>query len=173
MTGGDSRPAATGFETFFMSYDPRVRRYLFARGARSEVLEAAADATMEEALRCWDRLRHHPNPQAWLFKVAAQRHAKSYKECLRREELTEPAVFDRLLDDKTGISCDERLDLLRRLRELPEQQRDALVMFSLLDMRYEQIAEVMGVQISTARAHAARARARLTQMYAKEEGGCT
>ncbi|WP_406485733.1 RNA polymerase sigma factor [Streptomyces phaeochromogenes] len=173
MSGSEFRPAAPGFEAFFMSYDPRVRRYLFARGARNEVLKEAADAAMEEALRYWDRLRHHPNPQAWLFKVAAQRHAKSYKEHLRQEKLTDPGDFDRLVDHDTGISCEDRLDLLRRLRELPEQQREALVMFWLLDMPYEQIAEVMGVQASTARAHAARARARLAQMYADEEGGCT
>lgn len=63
MSGSEFRPAAPGFEAFFMSYDPRVRRYLLARGARNEVLKEAADATMEEALRYWDRLRHHPNPQ--------------------------------------------------------------------------------------------------------------
>jgi len=172
MTGGEPRPATDGFETFFMTYEPKLRRYLFARGARSEVLEAAADATMEEALRCWERLQHHPNQLAWLFRVAAQRHATSYKKHLRQQELTEPGMFDRLRGDDNGLSCEERLDLLDKLRELPEQQRDALVMFWLLDMPYEQIAAVMGVRVSTARAHAARARARLSQMFADEEGGC-
>ncbi|MFE5036907.1 RNA polymerase sigma factor [Streptomyces sp. NPDC056683] len=173
MTGSEHLPTAAGFESFFMNYEPRLRRYLFARGARNDVLEAAAEATMEEALRCWNRLKNHPNPQAWLFKVAAQRHANSYKEHLRRTELTDPGAFDRLLDTDTGISCDERLDLLRKLRRLPEQQREALVLFWLLDMPYEQVAEAMGVQASTARAHVTRARSRLAQMYADEEGGCT
>ncbi|MEU9348391.1 RNA polymerase sigma factor [Streptomyces sp. NPDC048278] len=171
MTSGTPHPADE-FESFFMRYEPRVRRYLFARGARSDVLEAAADATMEEALRYWERLQSHPNPQAWLFTVAAQRHAKSYKEHLRRKELTDPGAFDQLIDTGTGISCDERLDLLRKLRQLPEQQREALVLFWLLDMPYEQVADVMGIQTGTARAHVARARSRLAQMYADEEGGC-
>lgn len=172
MTGGESQLAATGFEDFFKHFEPRVRRYLFARGARDDVLEEAAQATMEEAFRYWDRLKVHPKPLAWLFKVAAQRHTKNYHEHSQQGELTDPRDLDWPQDDP-GISCDERLDLLCKLRELPVQQREALVLSSLLDMSYEQVADVMGIQISTARAHAARARSRLAQMYAEEEGGCT
>ncbi|MFI6661501.1 RNA polymerase sigma factor [Streptomyces sp. NPDC050523] len=172
MTGAHPHPPGTGYETFFMRYDPRVRRYLFARGARHEVLEDAAQATMLEALRSWGRLQHHPKPQAWLFTVAAQRHAKIYAEHWRLGEPTDPADFDSLLYDAPAISCDERLDLLRSLRELPKQQREALVLRCLFDLPYDQIADVMGIRPSSARGHVSRALSHLAQMYAEEEGGC-
>ncbi|WP_159104053.1 RNA polymerase sigma factor [Streptomyces sp. CdTB01] len=167
------RPPVIGYEAFFTHYEPCVRRYLFARGARNEVLEDAAQATMEEALRSWERLQHHPKPQAWLFTVAAQRHAKFYAEHWRLGEPTDPADFDWLWHDDPAISCDERLDLLRRLRELPSQQREALVLRCLFDLPYEQVADVMGIRPSSARGHVSRALTRLAQLYAEEEGGCT
>ncbi|MGW3312075.1 RNA polymerase sigma factor [Streptomyces sp. NPDC001073] len=173
MTGAQPRPQATGFEAFFLCYEPRVRRYLFARGARNDVLEEAAQTTMEEALRAWAYLQNHPKPQAWLFTVAAQRHAKIYKEHLRLGEPTDPTDFDRLPRDDATVSCDDRLDLLRRLRDLPEQQREALVLRCLLDLPYEEVADVMGIQPGSARGHVSRALSRLAQMYAEEEGGCT
>jgi RNA polymerase sigma factor (sigma-70 family) len=174
VTGAQPRPPATGFEAFFLCYEPRVRRYLFARGARNDVLEEAAQTTMEEALRSWAGLQDHPKPQAWLFTVAAQRHAKIYKEHLRLGELTDPTHFDRLpRGDDATVSCDDRLDLLRRLRDLSEQQREALVLRCLLDLPYEHVADVMGIRPSSARSQVSRALSRLAQMYAEEEGGCT
>lgn len=155
-----------------MRYEPQVRRYLYARGARDDLLEEAAQMTMEEALRSWNSLETHPAPHAWLFRVAAQRHAKTYKEHLRLGELTDPADFDRIQRDEVTFGCDDRLDLLVKLRELPEQQREALVLHWLLGLPYEQVATVMGVRPSSARAHASRALARLGRMYAQEEGGC-
>ncbi|MET7574940.1 RNA polymerase sigma factor [Streptomyces sp. NPDC005492] len=158
-----------------MDHEPRVRRYLFARGARDGVLEDAAQSTMEEALRSWKRLKHHPKPQAWLFTVAAQRHAKIHMEHLRLGEPTDPADLDRLLQDDATLSCDARLDLLRSLRVLPPQQREALVLRCLFDLPYEHVADVMGVRPSSARSHVSRALSRLAQIYAQEEeeGGCT
>ena len=173
MTGAQSRPSATGFEAFFMHHEPCVRRYLFTRGARNDVLEEAAQTTMEEALRSWDRLKDHPKPQAWLFTVAAQRHAKIYMEHWRLGEPTDPADFDQHLYDDATISCEERLDLLRSLRKLPKQQRQALVLRCLFDLPYEQVADVMGIQPSSARGHVSRALSHLAQIYEKEEGGCT
>ncbi|MEU6309668.1 RNA polymerase sigma factor [Streptomyces sp. NPDC047014] len=171
MTGERARPPAPGFEPFFLRYEPLVRRYLFTRGARHDVLDEAAQATMEEALRSWARLSAHPNPQAWLFKVAGQRYDTVRKEHLRLGERTDPADFDRLPPDDAGLSCDDRLDLVRRIDELPEQQREAVMLRCLFDLPYDQVAHVMGVRASSARAHVSRALSRLSQMYAEEEGG--
>ncbi|MFE5865386.1 RNA polymerase sigma factor [Streptomyces virginiae] len=173
MTGARPHPPAPGFEEFFLRYEPVVRRYLFARSARHDVLDEAAQATMEAALRSWTRLATHPNPQAWLFKVAAQRHATAYKEHLRLGERTDPADFDRLPPDAAGITCDDRLEMMDKISELPEQQREALILRWLFDLPYDQVAHVMGVRASSARAHVSRALSRLTQMYTEEEGGCT
>lgn len=54
------RPPPEGFETFFMHYEPRLRRYLYTLGARDSLLEDAAQMTLEEAFRSWPSLQDHP-----------------------------------------------------------------------------------------------------------------
>jgi DNA-directed RNA polymerase specialized sigma24 family protein len=72
---GEQQPPATcGFEVFFRRYDPSLRRYLYARGARGDVLEDAAQEVMLQALQYWKCLQDHPRPPVWLFTVARQRH---------------------------------------------------------------------------------------------------
>ncbi|MET7354154.1 RNA polymerase sigma factor [Streptomyces mirabilis] len=93
------RPPPEGFETFFMRYEPRLRRYLYTLGARDSLLEDAAQMTLEEAFRSWPSLQDHPPQDAWLFKVARQRYAKAYKEHLKLGDLTDPVLFDRLHQD--------------------------------------------------------------------------
>ncbi|MFD8003003.1 RNA polymerase sigma factor [Streptomyces mirabilis] len=67
---GEQQPPATcGFEAFFRRYDSSLRRYLYARGARGDVLEDAAQEAMLQALQYWKCLQDHPRPAAWLFTV--------------------------------------------------------------------------------------------------------
>ncbi|MFF1604985.1 RNA polymerase sigma factor [Streptomyces mirabilis] len=169
------RPPPEGFETFFMHYEPRLRRYLYTLGARDSLLEDAAQMTLEEAFRSWPSLQDHPRQDAWLFKVARQRYAKAYKEHLKLGDLTDPVLFDRLHQDDATAGCDRRLDLLAMLRRLPEQQCEAVVLRRFFDLSYDAIAEAMGVRPSSARSLVSRALARLAQMQDedKEEGGCT
>lgn len=171
-----TRPPPKGWNAFFIYHEPRLRRYLYALGARDSLLDDAAQMTLLEAFRSWDRLRNHPKQDAWLFTVARQRYAKVYKEHLRHGDLTDPVLFERICQDDTTARSDRRLDLLAALRRLSEQQREALVLRHFFDLPYAQIAEAIGVQPSSARALVSRALARLTELQQaeeNEEGGCT
>jgi RNA polymerase sigma-70 factor (ECF subfamily) len=133
--------------------------------------------TLMEAFSSWERLQVHPKQEAWLFTVARQRYAKVYKDHLRHGDLTDPALLEDVCQDDTTARSDRRLDLLATLRRhLSEQQREALILRHLLDLPYAEIAEVIGVRPSSARALVSRALARLSDLQAKEnneEGGCT
>ncbi|MFE2133295.1 RNA polymerase sigma factor [Streptomyces sp. NPDC059466] len=171
------KPPPEGFETFFMRYEPRLRRYLYTLGARNSLLEDAAQMTLEEAFRSWPSLQDHPRQDAWLFKVARQRYAKVCREHLMLGDLTDPVLFDRLHQDDATADCDRRLDVLEQLRRLPGQQREAVRLRWLMDLPYDAIAEAMGVRPSSARSLVSRALAQLAQIQDedkdKEEGGCT
>ncbi|MEU7340208.1 RNA polymerase sigma factor [Streptomyces sp. NPDC007074] len=171
------RPPPEGFETFFMHYEPRLRRYLYALGARDNLLEDAAQMTLVEAFRSWSSLQDHPRQDAWLFKVARQRYGKLCKERLMLGDLTDPVLFDRMHQDDATTDSDRLLDLLDQLRRLPEQQRQAVTLRWLMDLPYDAIAETMRVRPSSARSLVSRALAQLARMQDedkdKEEGGRT
>ncbi len=65
-----------------------------------------------------------------------------------------------LTDDEVG-DIDDRIDLWRAIRTLPNRERHAILLHYRADMPVDHIAIVMGCAPSTARAHLARGRQKL------------
>jgi RNA polymerase sigma-70 factor (ECF subfamily) len=90
-----------------------------------------------------ERARHRVVAESGLDVAEPRSRAPSPPECLER---------------------DERLTRLRCLiHELPERQREALVLYAFERMRYREIAEVLDVPINTVKTLIHRARAALAQ----------
>ena len=90
-----------------------------------------------------ERVRHRVVAESGLDVAEPRSRAPSPVECLER---------------------DERLARLRRLiHELPERQREALVLYAFERMSYREIAEVLGVPINTVKTLIHRARAALAE----------
>ncbi len=128
----------------------------------------AHDVTQEAFTRAWQRwstVRGYGNPVAWVRTVAwrlaisrwrrvktAMRHLAS-----QREE-HEPAV--------DGL----RVDLVRALRTLPDNQRKAVVQHYLGGMSVAEIAGDSGVAEGTVKSWLSRARTALAQELTEREG---
>src|SRR5438094_4825400 len=64
----------------------------------------------------------------------------------------------------TDPGPDMALDLHRCLMRLPQDQRAALLLVSLEDMSYEEVAKITGVPVGTVMSRLSRARARLREL---------
>ena len=71
-------------------------------------------------------------------------------------------VNDELIATDTGL--DMALELHRCLMRLPQDQRAALLLVSLEDMSYEEVASITGVRVGTVMSRLSRARARLRDL---------
>ncbi|MFC5522677.1 sigma factor-like helix-turn-helix DNA-binding protein [Polaromonas jejuensis] len=71
-------------------------------------------------------------------------------------------VTDELVATATGL--DMALDLHRCLMRLPQDQRAVLLLVSLEDMSYEEVARITGVPVGTVMLRLSRARARLRDL---------
>ncbi len=67
-----------------------------------------------------------------------------------------------------GGTPEQTLDLQRCLLRLPAEQREVLLLVTLQDLRYEDVARITGVPIGTVMSRLSRARARLRELM---EGG--
>lgn len=63
-------------------------------------------------------------------------------------------------------SADERLDVEKALKALPEEQRTAAVLRDLNGLSYQEIAEITGVPVGTVKSRIARARMALAGLLA-------
>jgi len=143
---------------------PRLRRY-----ARALVGErTSADDLVQDTLeRAWTKLhlyRRGTDLRAWLFTVMHNVH-------VNRIRATRPV--DPLEDDMPELAQPQRQpdallvrDLDRAIARLPADQRSVLLLVTLEEMSYEQVARTLGIPIGTVMSRLSRAREKLRAIMA-------
>jgi RNA polymerase sigma factor (sigma-70 family) len=136
------------FTEFFSASEPMLRHALVANCGPETGREAAADA-LEYAWAHWDRVGAMDHPVAYLYRVGRSA-ARKYR---RRPVTTDPP-------DRSSVPWIEP-ELEPALRHLSERQRVAVVLRYSFGCTYDEVAQVMGVSITTVQKHIERALAKL------------
>ena len=141
---------------------PRLRRY-----ARALVGDrAAADDLVQDTLeRAWAKLhlyRRGTDLRAWLFTVMHNVHVNKVRATRATETLEDemPELAQRAAQ---GDALMVR-DLDRAIARLPDEQRSVLLLVTLEDMSYDEVARTLGIPIGTVMSRLSRAREKLRAM---------
>jgi RNA polymerase sigma factor (sigma-70 family) len=167
-----------GHDEAFRTIHDRYRQRLFAYtrqmlpGARAD----AEDALQDVFVRAYSGLRANDREltlRAWLYRVA---HNRCVDE-LRRPIPPAPEVLGILRSPtRDPVVEAEQRDSLRQLvrdvRELPEQQRSALLMRELGGMPYTDIAGALGTSVAAVKSLLVRARVGLAQAAEARDTAC-
>ena len=141
---------------------PRLRRY-----ARALVGErAGADDLVQDTLeRAWSKLhlyRRGTDLRAWLFTVMHNVHVNKLRAARPTDPLDEamPELAQR------AAQADALLvrDLDRAIARLPADQRAVLLLVTLEEMSYEEVARTLGIPIGTVMSRLSRARDKLRML---------
>jgi RNA polymerase sigma-70 factor (ECF subfamily) len=141
---------------------PRLRRY-----ARALVGErSSADDLVQDTLeRAWAKLhlyRRGTDLRAWLFTVMHNVHVNRVRATRAIDPLDEemPELAQR------GTQPDALLvrDLDRAIARLAADQRAVLLLVTLEEMSYEEVARTLGIPIGTVMSRLSRAREKLRAM---------
>lgn len=140
---------------------PRLRRY--ARAMLGD--RAAADDLVQDTLeRAWGRIaqwRPGSDLRAWLFGIMHNLRIDQLRRnglptaSLDEEEVAEVSVRP------TQSDLLEVMDLETALRQLPDEQREVLLLVALEEMSYADIAASLGIPIGTVMSRLSRGRERL------------
>jgi len=141
---------------------PRLRRY-----ARALVGDrASADDLVQDTLeRAWAKLhlyRRGTDLRAWLFTVMHNVHVNK----VRATHVTD-TLEDELPELAQRASQGDALlvrDLDRAIARLPSEQRAVLLLVTLEEMSYEEVARALGIPIGTVMSRLSRAREKLRMM---------
>ncbi|NUS00057.1 MAG: sigma-70 family RNA polymerase sigma factor [Kribbellaceae bacterium] len=145
-------------------YDGCYRRLVGQLFAVCGSLGEAEDAVQEAFVRAVEKPRRFAqldNPEAWLRTVALNAVRRRYRRAARfhgllsRVEIPETTV--------PGLSAD-RIALVEALRQLPYEQREAIVLHHIVDLPVGEIAVQLGVPEGTVKARLSRGRARLAPL---------
>jgi RNA polymerase sigma factor (sigma-70 family) len=166
--GGDER----AFAAIFRRYHQSLYRFCLAIVGNPEDAQEALQNTMIKVLRALPGEERSIELKPWLYRIA---HNESIDLLRRRKESRELDVEQ--VAPGYGLAEDaearERLRaLIADLKELPERQRQVLVMRELSGLGYGEIATALGTSGEVARQTLYEARQSLRQMEEGREMSC-
>jgi RNA polymerase sigma-70 factor (ECF subfamily) len=161
----DADVEALVFEDFFRDEYPRLVPMLHALTGDRHRAEDLAQEALLRAQRDWRRIAAYDRPGAWVRRVAlnaasnAGRRRARERRALGRVGATETTAELLPAGDES---------LWRAVRELPEQQRWAVVLHYVEDRPVADVATVLECAEGTVKTHLSRARATLARRLGEE-----
>ncbi len=154
-------PVSSEFRSQLIAAIPGLRAFGMSLTARPD---RADDLVQETLMKAWN---HHEsyqpgtNLRAWLFTI------------LRNEFYTHIRKRRREVEDADGVHAGavavsggqeghlEMVELQLALAQLPDDQREAVVLVGASGFSYQEVAEICGVAVGTVKSRVSRARERL------------
>ena len=144
---------------------PRLRRY--ARALTRDV--AAADDLVQDCLaRALAKLhlwQEGTDLRAWLFTILHNQYVNQVRRAVREGMAVGLSETEPMLTQapNQGKRLELR-DLERALAEVPAEQRAVVLLVGLEGMRYEDVAEMLGIPVGTVRSRLSRGRDALRRL---------
>jgi RNA polymerase sigma-70 factor (ECF subfamily) len=144
---------------------PRLRRFAQSLTRHPASADDLVQASLEKALGAWASKQPDGDLRAWLFAILyrqfldTQRSASRYRRLLTlfgggQDEHHAPSA-ERTVVAQTTLAAFERL---------PHEQRAILLWVTVEGLRYQEIADILGVPIGTVMSRLSRARQALRQL---------
>src|SRR5580704_12620426 len=177
-------PSGAGFEVAFNSEDeahafdqefnfarlleaqiPRLRRY--ARGLTRNASRAddLVQSCLTRAIAKQHLWQYGTDLRAWLFTILHHQHVNDVRRSIR--EGVNVAVEEMapvLTVQSNAIAALQLRDLERAIGQLPQEQRQVILLVGLEGMRYEEVAAILGVPVGTVRSRLSRGRDQLRRL---------
>lgn len=158
----DDAERSARFSVFMARHQERLQRFAFLLTGDSATAEDLTQSAFLLVLRRWDRMSDPQNAEAYLRKVVVNHQRSRWRlKSARREILVAEAPQGEASDFTNTIEA--RLQLQSALLELPQRQRQAVVLRYYEDLSEAVTAQIMGCSVGTVKSQASRGLARLRQ----------
>jgi RNA polymerase sigma-70 factor, ECF subfamily len=144
---------------------PRLRRY--ARALTRDVTRA--DDLVQNCLARAIAKQHLWQPgtdlRAWLFTILHNQHVNDVRRSVHEgvhvavEELAPVLVVH-----PNALATLQLRDLEAAIAKLPQEQRQVILLVGLEGMRYEEVAQILGIPVGTVRSRLSRGREQLRRL---------
>ena len=140
--------------------------------------EAAEDCGQEAMIRIWRNLANYRGEcalESWVYRIAAnccmdwlrkKKRDKSVSMEPLQEQGFDPADTSPGTEEQV-VAKDERQRLREAIAQLPDDQREALILTQLEKIPYEEAAQSLGVSEGTVKSRVNRAKARLKEILSE------
>ena len=133
------------FALFYRNHSGSVFRTLLAGTLNRAATEDATAEAFARAFAHWDTVAVHPNPRAWVLRVARNCYRSSWRQWERRWSADQPAA------PPPAPEAWSDPDLVAAIRALPQCQCEVIVLVALGELTPTQAARVLGKPAPTVR----------------------
>jgi len=128
--------------------------------------ERADDLVQETLYKAWNHLdsfKEGTNLKAWLFTILRNTFFSERRKRKREVEDADGSLAARLSSRPEQHGHMDMKDFQEALSELPDDQREALILVGAAGFSYEEAAEISGCAVGTIKSRVNRARNRLVE----------
>jgi RNA polymerase sigma-70 factor (ECF subfamily) len=145
---------------------PRLRAFAVSLCGNVDRANDLVQDALVRALANIDSFRPGTNLNAWLFTILRNHFRSEYRKRRREVEDADGGYADTLKSQPDQIGRIEFGELKRALSQLPDDQREALLLVGASGFSYEEAAEICGCAVGTIKSRINRGRSRLAQLMA-------
>jgi RNA polymerase sigma-70 factor, ECF subfamily len=163
MTADRATPTST-FRSSLIAEMPRLRAFSVSLCGSFHL---ADDLVQDVLLKAWsnaDSFTEGTNMRAWLFTIARNAFYSHHRKRGREVQDVDGIYSGSLAVAPTQDGIVDLADFRSALAQLPDEQREALILVGASGLSYEETADICRVAVGTIKSRVNRARARLGQL---------
>ena len=150
-----------GFKADLLAAIPSLRAFAVSL---SQNADKADDLVQETLVKAWDKhasFQPGTNLKAWLFTILRNEFYSQMRKRGREVQDTDGAMTARLAVHPSQQGKLDLQDFRAALEQLPEDQREAIILIGASGFSYEEAALICGCAVGTIKSRVSRARTRL------------
>ena len=144
---------------------PRLRRYARALTRNAVRADDLVQETLVRALHKEHLWQRGTDLRAWLFTIMHNQNVNEIRRAIRDDATVDLENCSAILTARTDPTASRQLrELDHALAQLPEEQRQVILLVGLEGMSYEDAAAILDVPIGTIRSRLSRGRESLRKL---------
>ncbi len=157
------------FEWLLEQEIPHLRRYALSLTSDPSEADDLVQDCLERALQKWRRWQAQGRLRSWLFRMLFRVHLNRRRG--QKHERAHQSLDDLTVEPAQAAQQQSRaecFDIIRAMEQLPEDQKQAIVLVALEDMNYGEAAWVLRIPVGTLRSRISRGRSVLRAMCGEQ-----
>ncbi|PZO79335.1 MAG: RNA polymerase subunit sigma [Mesorhizobium amorphae] len=150
-----------GFKQDLLGAIPSLRAFAVSL---SQNADKADDLVQETLVKAWDKhesFQPGTNLKAWLFTILRNEFYSQMRKRGREVQDTDGVMTGRLAVHPSQHGMLDLKDFRHALEQLPEDQREAIILIGASGFSYEEAADICNCAVGTIKSRVSRARTRL------------
>lgn len=146
---------------------PRLRRFARALTGQTADADDVVQIALERALKRLDQFQAGTRLDAWLFSIVRNAWIDETRARARRGKVFAPAELGERVGSDGEADVHAKLeadDVWSAMRQLPDEQREAIALVCVEGLAYREASNALGVPIGTLTSRLARGREALARM---------